>query len=117
MLGILPPAQMDVHGFHPGAQPHVGQPQQRQGDVIAKGMRVDALLGELGKAGVDFRGQGGDGVVILQQAAGFLVLGCIVDRARGQVCGIDTVAVAGPVDFIGGGEVGGQGSDPADKAG
>src|SRR5882757_3626320 len=33
------------------------------------------------------------------------------------MCEIHTVAVAGPVDFIGGGEVGGQGSDPAHKAG
>src|SRR5271165_6570466 len=80
-------------------------------------MSANALPGKLGEAGVNFGRQGSGGVVIAQELLSLVVLRRVVNRARGQIRGIDTVAVTVPVDLVGGSKVGSKGSYPAHKPG
>src|ERR1700678_3622947 len=80
-------------------------------------MGADALLSGALEAGVDFGGQGRSGVIIAQQAQGLFTLCRIVNGACRQSAGIDAIAVAVPVNFAGGSEIGGKGFHPAHKAG
>src|ERR1700722_7726219 len=80
-------------------------------------MFLDALIGQLGEAGIEFRGQGGGGVVVLEKPLGLLFLVCVVNGARGQIAGIDTVAVTVQVDLAGRAEIGGKGFYQTHEAG
>ena len=103
---ILPPTQFYIKHFHPGPKPHIGQAQQGQRYIVAKGMSPDALSGQSGKAGVDLRRKDIACVVLRDQGLGFTHISRRIQGSRRKQVDIDLVAGDIPIDFIGGGEVG-----------
>ncbi len=55
VMRIDPPVQIDGQIFNPRPQPHIGQPAQRQPEIIAQRMRGDPLLGQPRKPRIHLR--------------------------------------------------------------
>jgi len=115
-MRIYPPVKVDIQVFNPRAQPHVGQAAQRQPQVVAQGVGVDAPFGEPGKSLVHI-GKNVAGVVSIVvlggQRGGFLVLRWRVEGAVGQFAQLERAAGHRPIDLVGGNKVETPGFDPA----
>ena len=111
---IDPPVHIDGQIFNPRPQPHIGQPAQRQPEIITQRMRPDPLLGQPRKPRIHPRSKFLPIVhVFSSQRGGFGVLRRRIECPRRQLAHVEGPARHIPINVIGGNKVQAPGLHPS----